>query len=155
MSTPRVTARETRSESRMATGCDSRPRRFNGNLPASAALRLADLWDCSARQARDRIARCFTDAADVIVALMSTGQHDRLAKLMAPMEAANMAWSGAPPMADAVAAAGDADGQEDSAEARYHAHPSRETARVFVRALAVQNLHSERLQAALIHQWEL
>lgn len=155
MSAPRVTARDNRSESRIGRTCDSRPAHFKDAGALSRSVRLAAVWNCSASVARKRLDSTFRHAADIVVALMSAGKHDQLAHLMAPMDAALTAWAGPPPMPDAVVAAADADAGEDSAEARFHAHPSRETARAYVRALARQNLHSERLQAALIHQWEL
>ena len=145
----------TRVSNRMGQGCDNHRPRFYGKRESSAHLRLAELWGCSVRQAQARFESCFTDARDVVIELMAHGEHDRLAEKMAPMEAALVAWAGAPALPDAVIAAGVADADEDSAEARYHAQPSRETARALVRKLGRQDFHSAHLQAALIQEWEL
>lgn len=155
MSTTAARTVRSTASNRIGQGCDNARPRFYGTGRGTVTLRLAQLWDVPERRARERLDRVFTDARDVVIELMSHGQHDRLAEKMAPMEAALVAWAGAPALPDAVQAAGAADAEEDSAEAAYHAHPSRETARALVRKLGRQDFHSAHLQAALIHQWEL
>jgi hypothetical protein len=105
--------------------------------------------------ARDRMQRVFSDAADVVTVLMAGGEHDRLAQMMAPLDGALNAWAGPPALADATVQEADADGGEDSAGARYHVAPSRATALQWIRALARQCFHSERLMASLKLRWEL
>ena len=121
----------------------------------SANFRLAVIWGCSGRVARDRMLRCFRDAADVIATLAQGGEHDRLAEMMAPMDASLNAWKVVPPLDEATLASQKADGHEDNAEAAYHVNPCRETARALIKASAVERLHAEQREAALKAEWEL
>jgi hypothetical protein len=126
-----------------------------GDRKGSPLVRLGVVWGCSPRVARDRMDRCFRDAADVVGAMMAEGQHDGLAAKMAPLDAALNAWAGPPALPEAVIASADADAGEDTAEARYHAEPSRTSALKWVRALARDCFHAERMMAALKLRWEL
>ena len=86
---------------------------------------------------------------------MALGEHDALAQRMAPLDASLNAWAGPPALPEAHVAEADADSGEDALAARYHAAPSRVTALHWVRGLARQCFHGERLMASLKLRWEL
>ena len=126
-----------------------------GKKAVLPTVRLALLWGCSPRAARERLDRAFRDGADIVTTYMALGEHDALAQRMAPLDAALNAWAGPPALSEATVNEADADTGEDSAAARYHVAPSRATALQWVRSLARQCFHSERLMASLRLRWEL
>jgi hypothetical protein len=116
---------------------------------------LAVIWGVSGRMARDRMQLVFRWAGDVVQTLMASGEHDRLMAMMVPMDAALNAWQAPVPLPTAQRNSAKADTGEDMAEAEYHINPCRETARALVKASAVERLHAEQREAALIEEWEL
>ena len=155
-----MTSRTSTSESRtvgarMPETLRITPPAFHGRGRDSATLRLADIWDVGARQASDRIENAFRWAADIVGYLMAAGEHDRLARLMAPLDAACTAWERTRTLDGAARDEAHADAAEDVAQSDYYLQPTRETARALTKASAVARLHSERRDAALIQEHDL
>ena len=128
---------------------------LHGNGRVSASLRLATIWGVSARVARERMDRCFADAADVVTVFMADKQGDRLAMRMAPLDAALAAWQCVPTPLEALLDSAKADAAEEIAEAEYHLSPSKETARALVKASARERRRAEIREQSLIQTWEL
>lgn len=94
-------------------------------------------------------------AGAVIESFAEVRRFEELAAWDVPIRAAYDAVQALPLTGEMIVTAQDADLSEDQAESRYHQHPCRETAQVWVRAILREMARQQQAATALAARWDL
>lgn len=127
-----------------------RSRRY-GSHESRAIREAARLLGCSAAVAGRKVRQdgIHIQVATLIRSALAAGDHQLAERLFAPIEAARMALAPESVTVDLVDAEQRADAEEDLAEVRYLADPSRAHRRALINKLRAQRSRSLELLVAL------
>jgi hypothetical protein len=127
---------------------------FKSKTRLDAFARLGQRWGCKRETAQDRVygeRGIYQMVADANEAFLEDGLSERVAFLMAPVDA-SMMGEGVPQLHDAIHAHNTLDALEDVAQAMFIHNAGDVELGEWIRKLATDLQHGEKLLAALVRE---